>query len=455
MSSTPDSPTVTKPVRGAYISLALLFVINMLNYVDRYTLAAVGPVARDELLANEPNPMTKLGFLFGSFMVAYMLFAPLFGWLSDRYSRWKIVTLGIVLWSVATWASGYATGFWSMLFFRCLVGVGEAAYGPAAPAILADLFPIRMRGKVIAIFYIAIPVGSALSFLVAGYILQHFGWRDAFHFMLWPGLVLAGLCFFMREPRRGEAEGGMVEKRRPPSWADYKIILQTRSFVYCVLGMTAMTFVMGGIINWIPEYMLVRQVEDGMIDAAVLKDLRQKELALEPINKNMGIAIILSGLISTVLGALLADRLQKRFSGAYFLVSAVGMFLGFGCFLAVLFLPLQYVWYATFLSVCCLFLNTGPTNTILANVVHPAMRQMAVAICILVIHTFGDVISPSIIGWLAESFGGLRQSFLIISGLILVSGILWWLGARHLAEDTRLAPTRITVDNDSISEKLT
>lgn len=376
-------------------------------------------------------------------MVTYMLFAPLFGWLSDRYSRWRIITLGIVIWSVATWASGFATGFWSMLLFRCMVGVGEAAYGPAAPAILADMFPLRLRGKVIAIFYIAIPVGSALSFLVAGYIMKHFGWHDAFHLMLWPGLLLAAICLFMREPKRGEVEGGMVEKPRPPSWEDYKIILRTRSFVYCVLGMTAMTFVMGGIINWMPEYMLDREVAEGKAGQLDLKDTKQKEQALQPIGENMGIVIILSGLFSTIFGAWLADRLQKHYPGAYFYVSSVGMFLGFVFFLAVLFVPLAYAWYMVFLAVCCLFLNTGPTNTILANVVHPAMRQMAVAICILVIHTFGDVISPSIIGWLAETFGGLKQAFLMISGLIIVSGILWWMGGKYLQEDTEKAPTRI------------
>lgn len=444
MSSPNETAALSKPVRGAYLTLAVLFIINMLNFVDRYTLSAVGPVVQEKLMPDDPNAMTKMGILFGSFMVTYMLFAIPFGWLSDRYSRWRIIILGLLVWSLATWASGLATGFWSMLLFRCLVGVGEAAYGPAAPAILADMFPLRLRGKVIAIFYIAIPVGSAVGFLVAGYILEHYGWQSAFHFMLWPGLVLAVICLFMREPKRGEVDGGVVEKPRPPSWPDYKLILSTRSFIYCVLGMTAMTFVMGGIIQWMPRYMLDREIAEGLVAQANPNDIGQTEKALAPINFNMGIVLSISGLFSTLFGAWLADRFQKRYSGAYFLVSSIGMFIGFICFLAVIFLPLQFAWYTIFLSVCCLFLNTGPTNTILANVVHPSMRQMGVAICILFIHTFGDVISPSIIGFLAQTTGSLKNAFLIISGLLVVSGILWWMGAKYLAEDTRLAPTRIT-----------
>src|SRR5258708_22027108 len=155
MSSIPETVTPIKPIRGAYLALSLLFIINMVNYMDRVMLSAVEPKARVDLFTKEePDQLFKMGILLGSFMVTYMLTAPFFGWLSDRYSRWKLVGVGLVIWSLATGASGLATNFWTMLFFRCLVGVGEAAYGPAAPAILADLFPVKYRGKAITIFYI-------------------------------------------------------------------------------------------------------------------------------------------------------------------------------------------------------------------------------------------------------------------------------------------------------------
>jgi MFS family permease len=451
-----SSEAVTKPVRGAYLALALLFFINMLNYIDRNTLAAVGPVARHELMPNDENALRNMGILFGSFMVTYMLVAPIFGWLSDRYSRWKLVAIGITIWSFATFAGGFAVGFWSMLLCRCLVGVGEAAYGPAAPAILADLFPIKYRGKAIAVFYVAIPVGSALAYVVGGFIQQHWGWRYAFYFMLPPGLLMAILCFFMREPKRGEAEGKMVEKRRPPSLEDYKLILRTKSFIFCTLGMTAMTFALGGIVNWMPEYMLQRelgpsaliQTKDGisqLTPAGESPEEKQKkrEEALGPLNFKMGIIIVIAGLLSTLAGGWLADILRKRVHGAYFLVSGAGMFVGFGFFLSVLFSPLDWAWYFLFLAVFCLFLNTGPTNTILTNVIHPMMRQMAVALNIFIIHAFGDVISPTIIGWIAGPEENLHLGFLIVSGMILLSGVFWWLGGRYLQRDTELAPTRI------------
>ncbi|HMO36163.1 MAG TPA: MFS transporter, partial [Gemmatales bacterium] len=230
-----ESSIPTKPLPGAYSALFLLFIINMVNYMDRYILAAVAPRAREDLLPNVPeaDQLADMGILQGIFMVAYMLAAPYFGWLSDRYSRWKLVGLGLIIWSVATGLSGMCQGFWSMLVFRCLVGVGEAAYAPAAPAILADLFPIKHRGKAITIFYIAIPVGSALGFIYGGKMQAAFDWRMAFYCMAPPGVVLAAICFLMREPKRGESEGSDFKPSTAPRWRNYWKILTNKSFLYC------------------------------------------------------------------------------------------------------------------------------------------------------------------------------------------------------------------------------
>lgn len=447
MSSPNETAAPQKPLKGAYLALILLFIINMVNYMDRVMLSAVEPMARADLFGkDEPDQLLKMGILLGSFMIAYMLAAPFFGWLSDRYPRWKLVGVGLIIWSLATGASGLATNFWTMLLFRCLVGVGEAAYGPAAPAILADLFPLKYRGKAITIFYIAIPVGSALGFIYGGEMQKLMGdWRWGFYFMVPPGLLLGCLCFFMREPKRGGAEGMDFKPSTAPRWKNYYKIISNKSFLYCVLGMTAMTFAVGGITNWMPTYIFNRQLKEHpeMFQHLANDPEAAKAAVLAEGNTTFGLIVVVGSLLSTIIGGWLADWLRPRLRGSYFLVSGITMLFAFFFMLATLYTSFPTAWYFLFLTVFFVFANTGPTNTILANVVHPSMRQMAVAICILIIHSLGDVISPPIIGWIAGPKEELGRGFLLVSGMIFLSGIIWCLGARHLDKDTANAPHQL------------
>jgi MFS family permease len=141
-------------------------------------------------------------------------------------------------------------------------------------------------------------------------------------------------------------------------------------------------------------------------------------------------------------GGLLGDLLKPRFSGSYFLVSGLAMLLGFPAFLAFLYTPFPYAWIFVFVSVFCLFFNTGPTNTILANVTHPSVRAGAFALNILVIHLLGDAISPFVVGVIADQ-SSLHVGFLFVSGAMVLGGVAWLWGTRFLAEDTRLAGSRV------------
>src|SRR4051812_2960608 len=128
----PSGPRSSLPLAAsARWALALLLAINFVNYIDCYVLASVLPMLRhDFFAAGDTNVDTKLGFLAQAFLVSYMLTAPLFGWLADRVSRWLIVGLGVIAWSLASGASGLATSYIVLLLTRMFVGVGEAAYGP-------------------------------------------------------------------------------------------------------------------------------------------------------------------------------------------------------------------------------------------------------------------------------------------------------------------------------------
>src|SRR5579884_1909696 len=151
-----------RAVRGAWIALGLLLAINLFNYIDRQVLAAVEPDIRKALLPHVANPRAKMGLLFTAFIVTYMVIAPLFGFLAERVSRWWLIGIGVLVWSLASGASGLAQTFTALLITRCFVGCGEGAYGPVAPTVISDLFPVRIRGQVMSYFYLAIPVGGAL-----------------------------------------------------------------------------------------------------------------------------------------------------------------------------------------------------------------------------------------------------------------------------------------------------
>src|SRR5436190_19327259 len=192
----------TKAKSSAQTALALLLGINLFNYIDRYILAAVEPSIRAAFfLPGDPNAMAITGTLAPAFLITYMLSAPVLGFLADRFSRWLIVGVCVILWSFATAASGFAATFVALFITRIFVGIGEGGYGPAAPTILSDYFPLEMRGRIMAIFCGAIPVGSALGYVVGGIINHQLGWRSAFYLVAIPGIILGLACFWQKDPR--------------------------------------------------------------------------------------------------------------------------------------------------------------------------------------------------------------------------------------------------------------
>jgi len=398
---------------GARRAFVLLLALNILCYLDRYILAAVEPDIRQAFFSPEdPDAMAKTGSLATAFLLSYMVLSPLFGWLADRHSRWAIIAVGAGIWSLATTGSGWAPTFGILLLSRILVGAGEAAYGPAAPTLLADLFPVERRGMILAWFFAAIPFGSAIGYLFGGTVGSAFGWRAPFHFAAVPGLILAGLCLLMKDQRPAS------QAAQRPSMKDYRGLLRIRSYLFNVGAQTAMTFAIGGMSFWAPAYFFN---ERGQADLA-------------HVNLVFGGITAVAGLVATIFGGWLGDRLARRFSGAYFYVSAGGMLLAFPSTLAMLYAPFPQAWVFCFFAVFFLFFNIGPANTAIANVTKPAVRATAFAVIIFVIHAFGDAISPPLIGAIADRWN-LKTGFIVVSLMMLVAGALWLAGAKFLRSD--------------------
>ena len=399
---------------SARTALFLLLGINLFNYIDRQILAAVEPQIRATFFApNDPNAMLLTGTLATAFLATYMISAPALGWLADRFSRWVIIGIAVILWSLASGASGLAATFGILFATRIFVGVGEGGYGPAAPTVLSDLFPLATRGRVMAVFCAAIPVGSALGYVLGGLINQHLGWRWAFYLVTPPGLLLGALCFTQRDPRVRDVGG---KERRRATLADYAKLFRTRSYVLNIVAQTAMTFVLGGIAFWIPAYLQYRhQPASGTVI--------------------FGAITVVAGLISTLLGGALADRLRKRYPGSYFAVSGIAMLFAFPLFLMMLFTPFPAAWLFLFGSVFFVFFNTGPSNTALANVSLPSVRATAFALNIFVIHLLGDAAAPPLIGAIAGHYN-MKIAFMFVSAVMLVAAAAWLAGIKYLAADT-------------------
>lgn len=464
MNSLPNAaganPVRSTPFPGARLALVLLLLINLFNYIDRQVLATVVDYIQASLFpktGGNTSPLLQnlqdwcgahlgfkpelalIGVLGMAFMLVYMLGAPVFGRLAERYSRWALVGVGVILWSLASGASGLAGGFFALLLTRCLVGVGEAAYGPVAPVLISDLYPVKMRGQVLAWFYMAIPVGSALGFVIGDMVarsgigawgerilgIHAESWRWAFYIVVFPGLVLGFWSFFMKEPLRGQADLGNGTGARKMNRRTYLVFLRTPSFVFCTLGMTAMTFALGGIAFWMAYY------------------LNQKPGHPEAVKTIFGAITVVAGLSATLLGGWMGDKLRARIPGSYFLVSGLGMLAGFPFMLLMLNASFPMVWVWLFITVFCLFFNTGPTNTILANVTHPSIRAAGFALNILVIHAFGDVTSPVVIGIISDRYN-MTTAFVVVGVMFLVAGGFWLAGMKFLQRDTELAPQRLS-----------
>ena len=412
---------------GAASALVLLLGINLFNYIDRQILAALEPDIRASFFApGDVNAMTKTGLLGDAFFVTYMLSAPVLGLLADRMSRWIIVGCAVILWSLASGGSGLAATFGILFATRICVGIGEGGYGPAAPTILSDLFPIETRGRVMAIFCAAIPVGSALGYVIGGLIGAHLGWRWAFYLVAPPGLLLGLLCFWQRDPRLRGHQAVQDSPRRRIS--QYLRLFQTRSYLVNCVAQTLMTFVIGGLGYWVSAYL----------------DYRNQSPALG--RTIFGLITVVAGLVSTLLGGVIADRLRSRLPGSYFWVSGIGMLIACPIFIVTLYIPFPVAWITMFLAIFFLFLNTGPSNTALANVSLPAVRATAFAVNIFVIHALGDVQAFWLIGYIG-GHTNMHIAFLFVSGVILASGLAWLVGAKYLPADTA------AVESSSVTEQ--
>jgi len=384
-------------------TLGILTGLNLFNYFDRYVLSAVLPSVQRDLAISDGDA----GRLATAFMIGYFLTSPVFGYLGDRTSRKWLIAAGIFVWSLGTVLTGFAATFAVLVGFRIMVGVGEASYATISPSYISDTYGPAQRNNALTVFYVAIPVGAALGVFVGSLIAAAWGWRRAFIVAGAPGLLLALSLLPFREPERGAADGAaQVEK---PRLADMTRLLRRPAYLLVVGGYVAYTFALGAFGHWGPTFLH-----------------REHAMPEQAAGQFFGVVLAIAGLVGTFAGGFAATAWRRRNRAAYAWVSALSVFVAvpvaFGAFLV----PsrggsMACLGTAMFL----LFLSTGPVNTLIIETVPVNLRASAMALSIFMIHAFGDIWSPEIVGRLSDHLGSLRRATLILPAALTIGGALW------------------------------
>jgi MFS family permease len=383
-----------------FSALLFLTALNVLNYLDRYLLAALLPLISADLSLSH----TKEGILVAAFVIGYTFFAPIFGSLGDKRSRVVLMVVGVAVWSLATLLCGLVEGFLALIAVRVLVGIGEASYGTIAPGYIRDRLDNPQKlGDVLAIFFAAIPIGSALGYVLGGLIAEASSWRVAFMVCAVPGILGALILARFKEATVKEAAQG--------SFIDgVKTILESKILKIAIIGYILNSFALNGIAAFVASYGIELGFSHHEITAA------------------FGVLLVASGFFGTVLGGKLSAALARRsanplptmllfcgvcslisapFVGAAFLVSNKIVFLIF-CFLGELLI----------------FATTAPVNTVLLQAAPQGRVTLTQGVTILGLNLLGALPAPIIFGACADGLS-LKIAMQVATVALVLSGLVW------------------------------
>ena len=411
-------------IRRPGFVLAILAGLNLLNYVDRTVLAAVLPrVSAVHDKGGLGLDKLQAGALATAFLIGYFATSPIFGTLADRAPRLRtrLMTVGVLVWSVATFMSGRATDFWTMIGARALVGVGEASYAAVAPTLIDDMGEVG-KSRRLAVFYMAIPIGSALGYVLGGFLETKVGWRGAFQFVGAPGALLAMSCLLIFD-RGAEAH---AKHERPPVLKMLAPLTKQKLYARAVLGYSAQTFALGGFQHWAPTYIEGRHHFD-----------------LDRANYLFGAILVVAGFVGTFAGGAWGERVARPASPApadadargrdresaaraHVRVCAISAMLGTPFAFAAVLAPSAVLFFA-FIFVCIVFvfLSTSPINAAILESVPIELRASGMALSTFSIHMLGDLWSPPLVGRLGDATS-MSVAMLLLPAAIAVSAVIWW-----------------------------
>ncbi|MBV8901514.1 MAG: MFS transporter [Verrucomicrobia bacterium] len=386
------------------LALALLTVLNVLNFIDRNVLLAVQPLVKQEFQVTD----AALGLLTSAFFFTYMFSAPVVGWMGDRFSRKALIVTGVTVWSGFTLLTGLVHDYHQLLIRHAIVGIGEASYAAVAPSWVCDLFPLERRGRALAIFNCGLAVGSAGGLILGASFGHPFGWRAPFLLAGIPGFVLALVLWRLPEPPRGRFDPVSASALR----STLPGLMVNPAFWTATIGLALYTFAVGGLQVWIPTFLN-----------------RVRGVPVERAGVVFGIIVAFNGIVAVLIGGWLGDRMLKRHDGAYYAVAGLAMFAAVPFMVLAVYASGPWMFPLIFVAVFFLLVGTAPSNGAVVNAVNARIRSTALALNLFVIHLLGDAFSPWLIGAISDRTS-LLTAFSVTFAAAAFSGMVMVYGAR-------------------------
>jgi MFS family permease len=398
----------------AYYALFIISLANFFGYLDRLIVCAVLSGIKETLKLSD----TKAGFLWTAFTLGYIVVAPLVGFLSDRSSRTRIFSVCIFIWSLATVGSGLANNFAQLVIARVLTGIGEAGCLIIGPSLISDYFPRLFRGRALAVFFLCMPLGGAAGYLVGSKIAAIYSWREAFFAVGTPGIAVSILIFFLADPPRGVME---THEAFPSikNVKEYLGLLRIKPFVLIILAQAFFVFAIIPPIHFGGSF------------------LERFEEAGRQITKGGSIIALVAGIIGSIASGFIGDKLARKIKGAYSIVASFGLLLGLLFIVGAFLSPINIIRIIlAFFGFFSFFACMPAFNTQVANIVPASQRSMAFAITIFTMHLFGDMPSPTLFGYLSDTFGE-KNALLLPPVMILISCLLCYLSFRSIQKPAK------------------
>ncbi|MFZ3322430.1 MAG: MFS transporter [Usitatibacter sp.] len=397
----------------AWSVFAIVFALMVFDYVDRQVIVSMFPHLKSQWSLSDG----ALGGLVSVISITVALGAIPLSILADRWSRVKSIFIMALVWSLATIACALATEYSHLLALRSVVGLGEAAYGTAGAALLAGLFPDRMRSTILGAFLGAGIVGSVLGVVAGGVISQHWGWQAGFGAVGIPGVFLA-IAFLVIVRGDTSVEPPRIQGGAMPLRAPAAKMLASRTMLLTCVGAGLQLVMVSTTWAWMPSYLN-----------------RYYNLATDKAGLLAGVVVLVGG-VGAIVWSMVADRLKRRDARARLYVpAAVGATTAALMFIAFRFLAPGSAQFALIVAGATVMTGTvGPAAAVVVDVTHPALRATGLAILSVMQNLFGLAAGPLLAGYLSDAYG-LAFALSAIPVFCLFACAMFMLAARSYRDD--------------------